>query len=203
MLIGAVLFMALASPPLDAEQTRHMEGVAECASADATARIHGGNHDRTLLVSQTFQRCGHLLVISLEDAGRPDQQANDMVRAAISEAVDTALKASSAPGAIGRLKICRYPGLTELMDRKSVTIPAGTGYGSGDTKSGEQLKPYFLVKTLEAATLPPKPGCVTVPAQMAENPEHFHLTPSYPTFLPSQLGVAGLEDIARIVSEFK
>ena len=92
----------------------------------------------------------------------------------------------------GAIRICRHPGLTEEMDHSSVPIPAGTGYTSGETKDGEQLKPFFLVRTLDAVVLSPKPGCVTIKAALIENPEHFSLTTKYPTFLPSQLGVAGL-----------
>lgn len=109
----------------------------------------------------------------------------------------------AAGQAVGKIRICRVPGLTELMDRQTVPIPKGTIYTSGDDqKTGDQLQPYFTVHTTEDAILPPKPGCVVVGAQLNDAPAGFALTTKYPTFLPSQLGVAGLSDIARVAADF-
>lgn len=103
----------------------------------------------------------------------------------------------------GSIRVCRLPHIVGSADAKAVPIPKGTGFTSGDNpKTGEQLKPFFVAHTLANAVLPPKPGCVTVPAALDVNPEHFALTPKYGP-LPSQLNVAGLSVMGRVSTPFK
>jgi hypothetical protein len=125
-------------------------------------------------------------------------------------ALFAALAALTAPSAtlaaepIGAIKLCRYPpGVVELMDRKSVPVPTGTGFVSGhDEASGDSLKPSFSVVTIEDAVLPPKPGCVTIRAKLI-GPAGFSLTRQYPTYLPTDLNVAGLSVVGRVEADFR
>ena len=116
----------------------------------------------------------------------------------------TPLAPAHGAGQTGKLRVCRYPGVTGAEDRQAIPIPAGSGFVSGDDpKTGDQLKPYFRLATTAAASLPPKPGCVTVDATVVENPNGFAITTRYPTFLPSQLVVPGAEIIGRVAADFK
>lgn len=109
--------------------------------------------------------------------------------------------ASTAPNQ-GAIRICRVARLTELMDNRSVSIPAGTGFANGHDDHGNDLKPSFQVVTTQAVALPPKPACVVAPAKLAENPTHFHLTTKYPADLASQLSIPGLTVVGRVAKDF-
>lgn len=109
---------------------------------------------------------------------------------------------TSAAPTHGAIRICRTAGITELMDHRSVPIPAGTGFTNGMDSHGDDLKPSFTAVTTKAVTLPPKPACVVAPAEMKENPTHFHLTTKYGHELASQLMVPGLSVVGRVSSDF-
>lgn len=66
----------------------------------------------------------------------------------------------------GKLKICRTPRFTEMMDGKTVAIPAGTYTGACD-KNGDNCRD--IVITAGAAKLgPSKSACVTVKAELTQ-----------------------------------
>ena len=65
---------------------------------------------------------------------------------------------------VGKLKICRHPGVTGLMDGKKVQIPADTYTGTCD-KYGDHCRDIQILG--EAATIGPSKGaCVTVSAKL-------------------------------------
>lgn len=114
----------------------------------------------------------------------------------------SSLPSAAAAQAHGKIRICREAGLTELMDRHSVPIPAGTAFVNASDRNGNDLKPHFEAHTTAPVVLPPKPGCVTAPAVLDDNPEHFALTKRYPP-MPSQLNVAGLSVLGRVAEDFR
>jgi hypothetical protein len=126
--------------------------------------------------------------------------------ARINRAATLILALTAAGGAhaqSGKIRICRYPRLTELMDRHSVPIPAGTVFiNSFDPRTGSDIKPVFELRTTADVVLPPKPGCVTAPAEFKEPAPGFALTTHYGP-LPSQLNVAGLSIVGRVAADFK
>lgn len=107
------------------------------------------------------------------------------------------------PAPAGKIRLCREPHVVELMDRRSVRIPKGTGFSNGNDRDGAELKPYFAAHTTHDQILPPKPGCVTLDAVLDDNPEGFRLTTHYPAPLPTDLNVAGLSVLGRVVADFK
>lgn len=114
-----------------------------------------------------------------------------------------ALASPAAAEPAGKIRVCRTPGVIGAADRSRVLIPKGTGFTSGyNPKTGDELKPTFTLHTTSDAALPPKPGCVTVPAVLDDNPAGFRLTAKYGP-LPSQLSVPGLDLTTRVAEDFR
>ena len=102
----------------------------------------------------------------------------------------------------GVIRICRYPPRAiGVSDRKHIPIPADSTFVSADDpKTGDQLKPFFIVRTTRDVVLPPKPGCVTAPVEFEQNPEHYTVTTRYPQPLQAQFNVVGTSLGGRVVS---
>jgi|GEM_PF-6859147 len=65
-----------------------------------------------------------------------------------------------AAGAISEIKVCRRPGLYEMMDHKSVVIPKGVRF----VNAGDSVR--VAVTTTKRAVLGPKPECAKVAAKV-------------------------------------
>jgi len=60
----------------------------------------------------------------------------------------------------GEIKVCRRPGLYEMMDHRNVVIPKGARFvNTGDTV-------HVAVTTTKRAVLGPKPDCARVKARI-------------------------------------
>jgi len=65
-----------------------------------------------------------------------------------------------AAGATGEIKVCRRPGLYEMMDHKNVVIPKGSRF----VNKGDAV--HVAVTTTKRAVLGPKPDCSKVAAKV-------------------------------------
>jgi hypothetical protein len=102
-------------------------------------------------------------------------------------------------GDVGTIRICRYPGLTELMDHKSVVIPKGSGFiHSKDSDTVD----HSIVTTADA-TLGPKPACVNVAAMEGDSAGAKPITAKTGRFIAAFYpNIAGLTAVATAVEEF-
>lgn len=96
----------------------------------------------------------------------------------------------------GKIRICRHPGLTEMLDKQSIPIPAGSSF----TTSGPTSE--FVVTTTDAVKLGPKPGCAVASAEITENQGHLRVTKKSGR-LEAQFVIAGAELEAVVVEDFK
>lgn len=96
----------------------------------------------------------------------------------------------------GKIKICRHPGLTEMLDRQSIPIPAGSSF----TTSGPTSE--FVVTTTQDVTVGQKPGCAVAPAEITENQGHLRVTKKSGR-LVAQFAITGASIEAVVVEDFK
>lgn len=96
----------------------------------------------------------------------------------------------------GKIKICRHHGLTELMDRKIIPIPAGSSF----TTSGETSD--FIVSTTADVALGKKPACVVAPVTLTENQGGKPVTKKTGLLVP-QFSTPGATLEAHVVEDLK
>lgn len=65
---------------------------------------------------------------------------------------------------IGTIRICRYPGITDINDHKSITVPAGSQFVQSVHVEGHDDIGGIEIKTLHDATLGRKPQCAKTAA---------------------------------------
>lgn len=98
----------------------------------------------------------------------------------------------------GSIKICRWPGIVQLHDHDTVTIPAGSGFVTAEDGGAHSLR----VVITQTAHLPPAPGCATVHARVASNltgrPVDAKQRP-----LTAAFNLEGMEFQARVLALFK
>ena len=75
---------------------------------------------------------------------------------------------------LGKVRICHYPGLTELMDKHSIPLKKGDKFVSF---SDDASTTYYWVTLLEDATVPPKPKCVIVSTEATDILPGYKITP--------------------------
>ena len=83
----------------------------------------------------------------------------------------TARYASADPNT-GTIQICRYPGITDINDGKSITIPAGSTFVQEVAVKGHDSLAGTVIKTLRDATLGPKPKCAKTTAVIIDHPDY-------------------------------
>jgi hypothetical protein len=105
-----------------------------------------------------------------------------------------------ASAASGRIRICRDPGLTELMDNKSVSIPAGSHFENSALPHPDGKMQHVIV-TSGRVTIGPKPACAIVSAKEEENFAHKPITTKTGQFRP-QFSIAGLSVFAVAIEDF-
>jgi hypothetical protein len=100
----------------------------------------------------------------------------------------------------GKIRICRDPGLTELMDDKSVSIPAGSHF-EHSALSHPGGKMQHVIVTSGRVTIGPKPACTIVSAKEEENFAHKPITTKTGQLCP-QFSIAGLSVFAVAIEDF-
>lgn len=79
--------------------------------------------------------------------------------------------ANASESANIKLKICRYSGIQDVDDKKSIQIPGGSRFsGLPDREGNPSTK--VVIKTETQATIPPKPGCVVTSVSVLKNPDN-------------------------------
>ena len=96
----------------------------------------------------------------------------------------------------GKIKICRHPGITAMLDRQKITVPAKSSF----TTMGENGN--FVVATSDDTTLGVKPGCAIVSADITENQGHKSATRKSGR-LGAQFVTVGADLEAFVVEDFK
>jgi len=72
--------------------------------------------------------------------------------------------------AIGKIKICRSPGIIELMDRKPVPIPAKDTYTGKCDANGGNCRFTVEIALVETAIMPANmKACITAPAKLIQS----------------------------------
>lgn len=90
-----------------------------------------------------------------------------MMKSTITVAMLLLVIPAGAMAESGKLKICRTPRFTEMMDGKTVAIPAGTYTGACDKNGGNCRD---IVIAAGAAKLgPSKSACVTINAELTQS----------------------------------
>ncbi len=108
---------------------------------------------------------------------------------------------SGAYADAGKIRICRYPGLTELLDQKSVLIPAGSHFENSALPVPDG-KMRHVVVTAAAVTIGPKPDCAVVLAKETENFVHKPITTRTGQF-HEQFTIPGITLIAAPIEDFQ
>jgi hypothetical protein len=97
----------------------------------------------------------------------------------------------------GYVTICRHPGLTEMLDRQTVTV------AKGSTFTNEGSLSELVVSITAEAKVPPKPGCTVVEAVVSEQSGSRAVTPASYKKLLAQFSVAGASLEATIKDGFR
>lgn len=111
-------------------------------------------------------------------------------------AILLACACATASAESGKIKICRHPGITAMLDRQKITVPAKSSFTTMSEDSD------VVVTTSADTTLGAKPGCAIVSADITENRGHKSATRKSGR-LGAQFITIGADLEAFVVEDFK